>query len=143
MKTIKYLLAALLFGFFFTSCETESLEEMTADSAALVEFELQTKLTKTFDEDQNPQRSEDDDDMPDPEGKDPSEDDDDMPDPEGKIVNQNNAATPYFNGKDPSEDDDDMPDPEGKDPSEDDDDMPDPEGKDPSEDDDDMPDPEN
>ena len=112
MKTIKYLLVALLFGFFFVSCETESLEEITAENAALLEYDLQSKLTANNNEGQNPQRTEEEDDMPDPEAKDPSEDDDDMPDPEGK---------------DPSEDDDDMPDPEGKDPSEDDDDMPDPE----------------
>lgn len=126
MKTLTSILAVLLLGFFFAACEAENLNEEVAESAALLELEGPTKLAATQDQTDDPQRSEDDDDMPEPEGKDPSEDDDDMPEPEGK---------------DPSEDDDDMPEPDGKDPSEDDDDMPEPEGKNPSEDDDDMPEP--
>ena len=129
MKTIKYLLVALLFGTFLTSCETESLEEVTADNAALLEFDLQSKTsTGIFQEDPNPETGGDDD-VPDPEGKDPETGgDDDVPDPEGK--------NPETGG------DDDVPDPEGKNPETGgDDDVPDPEGKNSTGGDDDVPDP--
>jgi hypothetical protein len=114
MKTIKYLLVAVLFGTFLMSCETESLEEIAADNAALLEFDLQSKTsTGIVKNDPDPETGGDDD-IPDPEGNNPETGgDDDIPDPEGN--------DPETGG------DDDIPDPEGKGATGGDDDIPDPE----------------
>lgn len=110
MKALNYILAVLLISIFFVACTTESIEEQNAENAALMEYELLSKVTMTFDDTQQA-LAEGDKDAPASQWRDPSEDEDDMPDP---------------NTKDPSEDEDDMPDPNTKDPSEDEDDMPDP-----------------
>jgi hypothetical protein len=83
MKTIKYLLVAVLFGTFLISCETESLEEIAADNAALLEFDLQSKTsTGIAQNDPNPDTGGDDD-IPDPDGGGSTGGDDDIPDPDG------------------------------------------------------------
>ena len=127
MKTIKYLFAALILGFFLVSCETESIEDLTAENAALLQYDTNSKTATGTINDDDPQKTGGDDDIPDPEGGGSTGGDDDIPDPEG------NGSTGG---------DDDIPDPEGKGSTGGDDDIPDPEGGGSTGGDDDIPDPE-
>jgi hypothetical protein len=126
MKTIKYLLVAVLFGTFLMSCETESIEEIAADNAALLEFDLQSKTSTGIVQNDPTADTGGDDDIPDPDGNGSTGGDDDIPDPDG------NGSTGG---------DDDIPDPDGNGSTGGDDDIPDPDGNGSTGGDDDIPDP--
>lgn len=111
MKTIKYLLVAVLFGSFLISCETESLDEIAADNAALLEFDLQSKTSiGIVQNDPNPETGGDDD-IPDPEGGGSTGGDDDVPDPEGGGSTGGDDDVPDPDGGGSTGGDDDVPDP--------------------------------
>jgi hypothetical protein len=138
MKTIKYLFAAIFLGIFLVSCETESIEELTAENAALLEYDTNSRTFTGTIIDDDPQKTGGDDDIPDPEGKKPTGGDDDIPDPEGGNTGGDDDIPDPEGGN--TGGDDDIPDPEGDDTGGD-DDIPDPEGGSTGGDDD-IPDPE-
>ena len=127
MKTIKYLLVAVLFGTFLISCETESLEEIAADNTALLEFDLQSKTSTGIVQNDPTADTGGDDDIPDPEGGGGSTGgDDDIPDPEGGGSTGGDDDIPDPDGGGSTGGDDDIPDPDKGGSTGGDDDIPDP-----------------
>ena len=98
MKTIKHLLLFTLLGVLFMACEAEDVMFEETESAINVEFiSSDVKENNLSPKEVIQNRSEDEDDVLPPEGRN-SEDEDDVLPPEGKV----------------SEDEDDVPEPEAK-----------------------------